>query len=143
MPCAPGAAGGAPPADKEAELKAQANTVFLPEWQLRLSNALMQPIKLEVDINTIVDPITDAKARVKVLKSLVVGAQTAVEQSMAFAKSESTDAIVEAVVQAVELVTVDPTVRTDIAAQIKRVVFVPCSPEVCASPCRAHPESVD
>lgn len=72
----------------------------------------------------------DPKARLKVLRVLLVGAKSAVEQGMALAKQESTLPLIEAVVQAVELAATDPTVRDDIAAKFTRVSFVPCAPEV-------------
>lgn len=137
-----GPVGGPSAGDKEAELKAQATTMLIPEWQLRLSNALMQPVTLEIDIKGIVDALPDPKLRLKTLRMIVVGAQGAMEQGMAFAKSESTIAIVESIVQSVELVCVDPTVRTDVAAQIKRVALVACAPEVpWPPPCLPLPNS--
>jgi len=109
-------------------MKVQATTVLIPDWSSRLSTALMQPAEIVLPFKEIVDPIADGKARLKTLRALVMGAQGTVEQGLAFAKSESTIPIVEAVVQAFELACRDTTVRADIGAQVKRVVFAACPP---------------
>lgn len=132
---------GPEPADKEAELKQQAASMLLPEWKRRLSNALVQQVEIDIDLDKILacGP-QDAKTRIKTLRMLLLGAKSAVEQGMALAKQESTLPIIEAVVQAVELVTQDATVRANIAARMTRVSFAPCTLEV-RQPCWGAPHA--
>lgn len=125
--CAPG--GSATPADKEAELKARAVTQLIPEWERRLANAMMIPIPIEINLDELIADVNDPKTRLKALRLVLTGTTSVVGQGLALAKQESTLALIEALVQAIEKVSIDATVRSEIASQMQRIRFVSTAPE--------------